>query len=55
MLVLVITHISEQEVEFMPAGKTRPATVKVGWLHLWLPETHQELFAERGVAGVSMH
>lgn len=32
-------------VSFTHAGKTRLATLKVGWLHLRLPETQQEMWA----------
>lgn len=33
------------QVTFTHAGKTRLATVKVGWLHLRLPDSEQELWA----------
>jgi hypothetical protein len=33
------------EVSFTHAGKTRLARLKIGWLHLRLAETHQEMWA----------
>ncbi len=33
------------QVAFSHAGRTRLATIKVGWLHLRLPETRKELWA----------
>ena len=44
-LVDTVPFATKWEVAFTHAGKTRKATVKVGWLHLRLPETQQELWA----------
>ncbi len=44
-LVDTVPFATKWEVAFTHAGKTRQATVKVGWLHLRLPETQQELWA----------
>jgi hypothetical protein len=44
-LVNTVPFATKWEVAFTHAGKTRQATVKVGWLHLRLPGTHQELWA----------
>ncbi len=44
-LVNTVPFATKWEVAFTHAGKTRQATVKVGWLHLRLPETQQELWA----------
>jgi hypothetical protein len=40
-----VPFATKWEVAFTHAGQTRQATVKVGWLHLRLPETQQELWA----------
>ncbi len=44
-LVATVPFATTWEVAFTHAGKTRRATVKVGWLQLRLPETQQELWA----------
>ncbi len=44
-LVATVPFTTKWEVEFRHAGKTRPATVKVGWLHLRVPTTQQEVWA----------
>ncbi len=44
-LVDTVPFATQWEVAFTHAGQTRQATVKVGWLHLRLPETQQELWA----------
>ena len=44
-LVDTVPFATQWEVEFTHAGKTRPATVQVGWLHLRLPAMQQELWA----------
>jgi hypothetical protein len=44
-LVRTVPFSATWQVAFTHAGKTRLATVKVGWLHLRLPETEQELWA----------
>lgn len=44
-LVDTVPFATKWEVAFTHAGQTRQATVKVGWLHLRLPETQQELWA----------
>jgi hypothetical protein len=44
-LVNTVPFATQWEVEFTHAGKTRSATVKVGWLHLRLPATQQEVWA----------
>ena len=44
-LVDTVPFATKWEVAFTHAGKTRQATVKVGWLHLRLVETQQELWA----------
>lgn len=44
-LMDTVPFATKWEVAFTHAGKTRLATVKVGWLHLRLPETQQEVWA----------
>lgn len=44
-LVNTVPFMATWEVAFTHAGHTRLATVKVGWLHLRIPETQQELWA----------
>ncbi len=44
-LVDTVPFATKWEVEFRHAGKRRHATVKVGWLHLRLPTTQQEVWA----------
>ncbi|MCA1599724.1 MAG: transposase, partial [Chloroflexi bacterium] len=44
-LVDTVPFATKWEVAFQHAGKTRQATVKVGWLHLRLPATQQALWA----------
>ena len=44
-LVETVPFTTTWEVVFTHAGQTRQATVKVGWLHLRLLETQQELWA----------
>ena len=44
-LVDTIPFATKWEVEFQHAGKTRQATVTVGWLQLRLPATQQEVWA----------
>lgn len=44
-LVDTVPFATKWEVEFRHAGKRRQATVKVGWLHLRLPATQQEVWA----------
>lgn len=44
-LVETVPFATTWEVEFRHAGKTRQATVKVGWLHLRIPETQQDVWA----------
>ena len=44
-LVDTVPFTTKWAVEFTHAGKTRPATVKVGWLHLRLPATQQDVWA----------
>lgn len=44
-LVDTVPFATKWEVAFTHAGTTRQATVKVGWLHLRVPNTHQELRA----------
>jgi hypothetical protein len=44
-LVQTVPFSATWQVTFKHAGKTRLATVKVGWLRLRLPETEQELWA----------
>ncbi len=44
-LVDTVPFVTKWEVAFTHAGKARSATVKVGWLHLRLVETQQELWA----------
>ena len=44
-LVNTVPFMATWEVAFTHAGRTRLATVKVGWLHLRLPATQQVLWA----------
>jgi hypothetical protein len=44
-LVDTVPFATNWEVAFQHAGTTRQATVKVGWLHLRVPGTQQELWA----------
>ena len=44
-LVDTVPFATKWEVAFTHAGKTRQATVKVGWLQLRLPTTHQQVWA----------
>jgi len=44
-LVDTVPFATKWEVDFTHAGQARQATVKVGWLHLRLPDTQQELWA----------
>ncbi len=44
-LVDTVPFAATWQVAFTHAGKTRQATVKVGWLQLRLPETHQRVWA----------
>jgi hypothetical protein len=44
-LVDTVPFATEWEVEFTHAGKMRQARVKVGWLHLRIPTTEQEVWA----------
>ena len=44
-LVETVPFAATWQVTFTHAGTTREATVKVGWLQLRLPETHQRLWA----------
>ena len=43
-LVDTVPFATQWEVEFTHAGKTRSATVKVGWLQLRIPETQQAVW-----------
>lgn len=44
-LVTTVPFATAFQVAFTHAGKTRIATIQMGWLKLRLPETHQELWA----------
>ncbi len=44
-LVDTVPFAAAWQVAFTHAGTTRQATIKVGWLQLRLPETHQRLWA----------
>jgi hypothetical protein len=44
-LVDTVPFAATWQVAFTHAGTTRQATVKVGWLQLRLPETHQKVWA----------
>jgi len=44
-LVDTVPFAATWEVAFTHAGKTRQATVKVGWLQLRIPDTQQEVWA----------
>jgi hypothetical protein len=44
-LVQTVPFSATWQVTFKHAGETRLATVKVGWLHLRLPDSEQELWA----------
>jgi hypothetical protein len=44
-LVNTVPFATQWEVTFTHAGQPRPATVKVGWLQLRIPDTQQEVWA----------